>query len=128
MRHRSQAVAIHARAGINGAPSHDGARHREDRRQGAGQALPRIAAIDARVHLAVAGADVDALVVEAVGVEPISVDALVIVRAGRRASGAPGSTGIAGAVNGELAVGDAEIVVEPCERQRTTNTASAALR
>jgi len=67
-----------------GGASEDRAGDAEDRRQRPGQALPVIAAVVARVYLAVARADVHALGFEAVRVQPVAVDTLVIAVAWRR--------------------------------------------
>src|SRR5438105_2513124 len=55
--------------------------HAEDRRERAGQALPVIAAVRARVDLAVARADVHAARLQAVRVHALAVRALVVVGA-----------------------------------------------
>ena len=65
----------------------DGAGEGAYRRQCTRQPLPVVAAVDAGVDLSVAGADVDAFGVEAVGVERFAVDALVALRAQRDAGG-----------------------------------------
>ena len=86
-----------------------------------------VAAVRAAVHLAVAGADVDALGAEAVGVERFAVGTLVVVRAGQAFGQAlPGASAVAGALDRELAAADPEIVAFDLRRHDVRGVGTAA--
>src|SRR5207237_9246568 len=86
-------------------------RNRKPRRGPSRQPPPALAAVRAGVYLAVACPDVDAFRIEPVSVEPFSVHALVVVRAGQAfRERLPALTAVRRAIDGELTERHAEVV------------------
>ena len=74
--------------------------------------------IRAGEDLPVAGPHIYPFWIEAVGVNPLAIDALIVVGPGQATGeGLPGPACIAGAVNGELAGADAEVVLAVVKRR-----------